>query len=167
MTSVFTRPNTLYFSDRCKWCQKFRNTLVENAMEDSFQFVDVLSRSSPVPPSVTTVPTIIIDNVKLYQGQQAFAWLDQEIKKAVTNYEFMSSTQDLEFSMVGASETEAFGNRQDIFTFIQDAENPVMHGQAGSSVDSNKSGGKNMDGTIERLMQQRASEIPGPVHRSG
>ena len=143
-------PNVLYYSKQCPWCAQFMQKATQADILSGFNMIDVYSSTIPIPPQVTSVPSIVIDSMQFYKGSDAFAWLENEVKKTVTNYDI--DARGLEFSIIDDSDDH--GHKLETFSFIDSQPNSVS-----ASTDDPK------DPSLDRLMQQRASEIPGPVQR--
>lgn len=74
----------LFYSEKCKYCNKFIEILKDIGDEKFFNFVNVAKVNKKYPPivkkyNIKEVPTILVDGEVLI-GVNAFKWLEGKIK---------------------------------------------------------------------------------------
>jgi glutaredoxin-related protein len=74
----------LFYSEKCRYSQKFIEILHEIGDEKFFKFVNVAKVNKKYPPivkkyNIKEVPTILVDS-ELLVGVDAFKWLENKIK---------------------------------------------------------------------------------------
>jgi hypothetical protein len=108
------KPHTLYTSDRCEWSKRMVSMISEADLMYSFNLVTVES-GVPFPPQVTSVPTVVAHGQKLLAGNEAFAWLKNEMSTQVKNWDFQEA-QGLSYSMTEDDEGRQVHTQN--FTYI-------------------------------------------------
>ena len=77
------KPHTIFMRKDCNNCNLFTKHLIGTDLERMFNIVDV-ERNPVDPRQVHSVPTIVVDHNTVYVGRDAFAWLLNELKRAIT-----------------------------------------------------------------------------------
>jgi len=147
--------DVLYYAETCPWSTSLREKLAQHNLLDKMSLVDVLQHHQSIPAGVKVVPSVRFRDGSVLQGQQVFDWVNsQESTGVMDNYEF--DKDGLYFSSINDNESM----RSDDFTFITD--NHVSH-SPGTHEPSDAVSNPGLD----RMVAQRDTEIPGPIHRVG
>lgn len=116
-------------------------------MLDQFNVIDV--EKTPFDVSkVRVVPTIVVNNNRAFSGREAFAWLQNELKKMVTGVESFGSSSA--FTYIGEERSEV--TMSSLFADIN--ESPTASAEKHTS-DSGKVE-NDLDTAINRLKAERA-----------
>lgn len=143
--------HTLFYSTRCEHCKTLVEIIKANELQPQFRPICV--EKSPVPREVTTVPTIITEDLRVRTGIQAFdfvKFLTEE--NDVRAYE-LGSANDTVFSYVdGNGEME----RTMKYMYMEE-EQPFHETQPNEP----------MDPRLQKLIDARKNDsfIPNPVQR--
>ena len=139
--------NTLFSSSTCKYCQLFLSTLNKHMMLDQFNVIDV--EKTPFDVSkVRVVPTIVVNNNRALSGRDAFAWLQNEVKRMVTGVESFGMSSA--FTYIDGDRSEVSMSSQ----FVDIAETPTASSEKHSSDSDNIV--SDLDSAMDRLKAERA-----------
>lgn len=146
---------TVYFSRRCRFSEQFLKTL-DTQPDVAARVTAMCVEDSGAPEFLTTVPAVVEDR-KLYEGKDAFAWLKKKKDKALAPfvYDTWGPSPTTMFSFVG--EESGYAHRQDAFGAFSAAEEQ----------DTNREGTSGQAaGVLEALIEQRKQDIPQAIKRS-
>lgn len=110
--------NTLFSSSVCKYCTMFLNELNKNFMIDKFNVIDIDKTAFDVS-KIKVVPTIVINNNRVFSGREAFSWLLNEIKVQVSAVETFGTSSV--FTYIDTEKAECTMSSQ-----FSDIEEPIV-----------------------------------------
>lgn len=92
--SEAARPHTLFTRPDCAYCGLFIKHIRDTEIERMINVVDV-TRNPVDPRQVHSVPTIVVNHSTVYIGRDAFSWLLNELKTAIspTSMRFVHGAQ--------------------------------------------------------------------------
>jgi len=177
----------LFYSNRCSHCKEFLRKLENTSFKDSFNYFCVDNNYQGLPDNINSVPTILFkENNNILIGNAIFEWLDKtqsaQIQSQTQNKneevlawhsaEMGSSFSD-NYSFLG-NDTSSKGNGGNSiahsFSFLNGSdsyfkENGMPKGMGGNQNNSMKKEKDQLTQNMERMMNQRDREIPGPIQR--
>lgn len=140
-------PNTMFSSSSCKYCKLFMNALNAHMMLEQFNIVDIEKTAFDVS-KVKVVPTIVVNNNRALSGREAFAWLQNELKNAVSGVESFGTSSAFTYINEERSEfsmSSPFVNIDDTPTV-----SPERHSDDGNKLDLD------LETAMDRLRTERS-----------
>lgn len=175
----FNKPILLY-SNFCDYSREFLKILVEKSINDILvisidsdpdtrqrphAFYEIMELCQAKGEEITQVPTIIIGNGEIisyvYQGSEAFSWLDMLDKLPGVGNAASISSQDAPKSTAYASASSASAPPGSGFKKFKSkilADNPIASSSSGKIKDDGKM-------LIEQKLRERNESVPQPAAR--
>ena len=148
------KPEFVLFISNCNFSNNFLNKLkTKEELIKKFNIVDI-NRIQVVPNEIEEVPCVY-DGKKVYQGKEAFTWLNEKLS------EYLSAANDgLMYSFLDGQDEKVFGN----YSLLEQRNGSFGMGQTPSGVTDptrmmvmNDNDNKNR--TLDSLMASRTSEL--------
>jgi len=140
-------PNTLYYSKRCRYCEKLLNTM-NDSTKRTLNFMEV---EGGVPKYIRSVPSIVLSNSTLLEGAHAFKWVKSQQEREIEGLESSMGCFINDESMMNPSSSANF-------TYISQEgfiEPENIHKHSSSST-NNSENTLPMDPRLERMLEERA-----------
>ena len=160
----------LFYGKKCPHSAKFMKKLTD------YPELNVLFRKLPVddlptlPPQLTTVPAIVIDNKNMYQGQKAFEWMKENVAMYLSagpaldpkgGYKLGAACGDIGFSFLGDSSSEYNSGWASLTAKNgSDVDKTKFDQSTGRPLDPSKLADPNRIPSMEELMSRRNQEVP-------
>lgn len=133
-----------FYSNRCKHCQNIIQMInSEERVKDSIELIPIEHRKHP--NEVKNIPAII-DNGNLFEGKQAFEFVENKINLQ----SFAFGADNSEFSFIDNGDTHG-----KTFTFIDDSSSSPPVNMENLSVNDNIS----QKDPIQQLIDQRNADM--------
>ena len=150
-----TKPEFVLFIGNCGYSKNFVNKLnTKEELAKKFNIVDI-NKIPSIPNEIEEVPCVY-DGKQIYQGNNAFKWLNEKMS------EYLSAANDgLSYSFLGGQEEKVFGN----YSFLEQRNGSFGMGESPAGIDKdptrmaimNENDNKNR--TLDSLMAARSSDI--------
>lgn len=139
-----------YFSQKSPPSMRLRKMISEN-QESSYMFDEInIDIPGNMQHNIRSVPSIIIDDTA-YSGKDAFDWYEEFAKTSVNSFDTFSSGYSTSFSGID--------DDMNVHSFFSLGDDSVqLDSKNLEQQDENKR-------IIDRLMEQRANEVPKPIQR--
>jgi hypothetical protein len=146
----------LFYSRECQYSNKIIKRIQEypelNVIFRKLSVEDIVNQGGRLPNNLQAVPAVLIDGQQLIQGQQAFSWLQTEVKSFLTGQGISAGNEDLGYSFVDGSSSSSVNTNN-----FSSVENPGTFTDQVASMQNTSSGGGTVD--LARLQQERNSGI--------
>lgn len=109
-----SQKHLLFYSNKCQFSEKFLKLLNQFGTINKLFKKHAIENLNNLPQSLTQVPAIVIDGKSLLEGQEAFNWLQNEVKNSFSagpQLDNKMGYQDLEYSYIGNSENDSLNTK--------------------------------------------------------
>jgi hypothetical protein len=151
MASGPPKPEFVLFISNCRYSNSFLAKLrTKDELLKKFNIVDI-NKIPTIPNEINEVPCVY-DGKQIYQGKQAFAWLDEKMSECLS-----AADDGLMYSFLDGQEEKVFGN----YSFIEQKNGSFGMGENPSDPTrlNSLSSNDNKNRTLDSLMASRSSEI--------
>ena len=144
------KPEFVVFISNCKFSMNFLNKLkAKPDLMKKFNIVDI--NKINIPDEIEQVPCVY-DGKKLYQGKDAFDWLNEKLSDQLD-----AANDGLMYSFLDGQDEQVFGN----YSLIEQKNGSFGMGEGGG--DPTRSGvinnNENKNRTLDSIMASRNSDI--------
>jgi hypothetical protein len=151
MSSGPPKPEYVLFISNCKFSNSFLAKLrTKEELLKKFNIVDI-NRIPTIPNEINEVPCVY-DGKQVYQGKQAFKWLEEQMADCLS-----AANDGLMYSFLDGQEEKVFGN----YSFIEQKNGSFGMGENTSDPSrlNSLNNNDNKNRTLDSLMASRSSEI--------
>ena len=151
---------TLFYSNRCKYSQRFLDELKSNEqVQSSIDLVNIDNPNIELPPFIRSVPSMIIEN-NLISGKSLFEWLKTKTQENELLPPACEPGSESEFSFITGNEA-GMSARNSPFTFIGSNESDTIEAPREESRKQN-----NLADRMEMLQKEREGQLPAFQQRT-
>ena len=145
------KPYIIYYSQKSPPSLRLCKVISDNN-EVNFMFEEInIDIPGKMQHNIRSVPSIIVENTA-YSGKDAFDWFEDFVKNSVNSYDCFSSGYSTSFSGI---EDDSL-NSHSFYSL----------GNESVEIDSKNLEQQNENKKImDRIMEQRANEVPKPIQR--
>lgn len=149
----------VYYSNRCPYSNSLL-VAIDKVPDVAEGVVRKCVEEERFPREIRKVPAVV-DNGTLYQGEDAFVWLQRKKETVPSPYAYSCYTGPSPTSMFSYLDSDVgYGHRQDAFEAFDEGNS-----SGGDNVQAPSSGVKPSSSALDALIAQRKSEIPQPISR--